>query len=68
MTVSNCVFVCLYDLSVYFIVPVSFGDWYLESRPELKSLVKVRFLLPNFFLPILLYYLIITPLSDEVLA
>ena len=31
MTVGNCVFGCMYDLYVYFSVPVSFGDCYLAA-------------------------------------
>ena len=33
MKVGNCVFVCMYVLSFYFSVPLSFGNWYLAIDP-----------------------------------
>ena len=32
ITVGNCVFVCLYGLYFYFVVPISFVDWYLARK------------------------------------
>ena len=37
MTVGNSVCVCMYGLSVYFEVPVSFGDWYVARGNELNK-------------------------------
>ena len=38
MTVGHCVFVCMYALSVYFTVPVYFGDWYLAGALSIFTL------------------------------
>ena len=38
MIVGNYVFFCLYGLSVYFEVPISFGDWYLSQPCRLTKI------------------------------